>query len=131
MFRLSSNCRTIVVEPSELAEVISVTPAMRPNWRSRGVATADAIVSGLAPGSAAETWIVGNSTCGSGETGRNTYDRAPAIANASVRSVVPTGRRMNGSDRFMTRGLRRPESPARPGPHLATAVAPGGRTPGR
>ena len=60
----------ICVEPSELVEVISVTPAMRPNCRSSGVATADAIVSGLAPGSDAETWIVGNSTCGSGDTGR-------------------------------------------------------------
>ena len=52
-----------------LVEVISVTPAMRPNWRSSGVATADAIVSGLAPGKPAETVIVGKSTCGSGETG--------------------------------------------------------------
>jgi len=32
-----------------LDEVISVTPAMRPNCRSNGVATADAIVSGLRP----------------------------------------------------------------------------------
>ena len=47
-----------------------MTPAMRPNWRSSGVATADAIVSGLAPGRPAETEIVGNSTCGSGATGR-------------------------------------------------------------
>src|ERR1043165_1333811 len=53
MLRLKSNCRTIEVEPMELDEVISVTPAMRPNWRSRGVATAEAMVSGLAPGSLA------------------------------------------------------------------------------
>ena len=45
-------------------------PAMRPNWRSSGVATAEAIVSGLAPGSEAETEIVGKSICGSGETGK-------------------------------------------------------------
>ena len=32
-----------------------MTPAMRPNCRSSGVATAEAIVSGLAPGSEAET----------------------------------------------------------------------------
>ena len=41
------------VEPSWLDEVIWLMPAMRPNCRSSGVATADAIVSGLAPGSAA------------------------------------------------------------------------------
>ncbi len=59
------------VEPRPLVEVISVIPAMRPNWRSSGVATAEAIVSGLAPGSPELTLIVGNSTCGRGETGRN------------------------------------------------------------
>ena len=59
-----------VREQSELFEVICVTPAMRPNWRSSGVATDEAIVSGLAPGSPAETEMVGNSTCGSGATGR-------------------------------------------------------------
>ena len=35
-----------------------------------GVATLDAIVSGLAPGSCAETEMAGKSTCGSGATGR-------------------------------------------------------------
>ena len=54
----------MLVAPSELDEVISVTEAMRLNWRSSGVATADAIVSGLAPGRPAETEIVGKSTCG-------------------------------------------------------------------
>ena len=57
------------VVPSELVDVISVTPAMRPKRRSSGVATEDAIVSGLAPGSAALTLIVGKSTRGSGATG--------------------------------------------------------------
>ena len=57
------------VEPSPLVDVISVTPAMRPNWRSSGVATEEAMVSGLAPGSPACTLRVGNSTWGSGETG--------------------------------------------------------------
>ena len=42
---------------------------MRPKRRSSGVATDDAIVSGLAPGSAALTWMVGKSTRGSGATG--------------------------------------------------------------
>jgi hypothetical protein len=44
---------------------------MRLNWRSSGVATAEAMVSGLAPGRFADTCIVGKSTCGSGETGSN------------------------------------------------------------
>ncbi len=61
-FRERSNCSTICVLPRELVDVISVTPAIRPNCRSSGVATEEAIVSGLAPGRLAETWIVGNST---------------------------------------------------------------------
>jgi hypothetical protein len=69
--RFSSNCMVMDVDPSVLVDVISVSPAMRPNCRSSGVATDDAIVSGLAPGSPAETLIVGNSTSGSGDTGRN------------------------------------------------------------
>ncbi len=71
MFRLRSNCRVMFVDPRELDDVISVMPAMRPNWRSRGVATEEAMVSGLAPGNPADTWMVGNSTWGSGATGRN------------------------------------------------------------
>ena len=59
MSRERSNCSVIRVEPSELDDVISVTPAMRPSERSRGVATVAAIVSGLAPGSDACTEIVG------------------------------------------------------------------------
>ena len=42
----------IDVEPSVLVDVISVRPAMRPKRRSSGVATDEAIVSGLAPGQA-------------------------------------------------------------------------------
>jgi uncharacterized protein (DUF4213/DUF364 family) len=49
----------IRVELNELDDVISVTPAIRPNERSSGVATVAAIVSGLAPGSDACTEIVG------------------------------------------------------------------------
>ena len=57
------------VEPWRLFEEIAVTPAMLPSARSSGVATLAAIVSGLAPGNEAFTWIVGKSTCGSGATG--------------------------------------------------------------
>ncbi|CFU09182.1 Uncharacterised protein [Bordetella pertussis] len=37
--RLRSNCRVMRVDPCELREVISVTPAMLPSERSSGVAT--------------------------------------------------------------------------------------------
>ncbi len=50
------------VELKLLEEVISVTPAMWPNCRSRGVATEDAMISALAPGRLALTEIVGKST---------------------------------------------------------------------
>src|ERR1700733_11101580 len=89
------------VVPSELAEVISVTPAMCPNWRSSGVATDDAMISALPPGRLALTEIVGKSTCGSGETGSTLNAIAPATATATVNSVVATGRWMNGSEMFM------------------------------
>src|SRR5690349_24192208 len=90
-------------EPRLLDEVISVTTAMRPNCRSRGVATDDAMVSGLAPGSDAETEIVGKSTCGSGETGSSRNATAPESAMAAVSSVVATGLWMNGAEMLMRR----------------------------
>jgi hypothetical protein len=40
----------MVVEPCELLELIESTPAMVENSFSKGVATAEAMVSGLAPG---------------------------------------------------------------------------------
>src|SRR5438128_11485861 len=89
------------VDPRLLVDVISLMPAMRPNCRSSGVATDDAIVSGLAPGSRASTLIVGNSTCGNGATGNRKYAIAPASATATVSSVVPTGRRIKGEDRLI------------------------------
>src|ERR1700737_4476200 len=55
MLRLRLNCSVIEVAPRKLAEVIVSRPAMVENWRSIGVATAEAMVSGLAPGSDAET----------------------------------------------------------------------------
>ena len=67
--RLRSNCRTIEVFPSDEVEVIVVTPAMVENCRSRIEATEAAMVSGLAPGSWAVTWMVGNSTRGTAATG--------------------------------------------------------------
>src|SRR5262245_35046570 len=98
MGRSRSNCRTIVVLPRRLVDVISVTPAMRANWRSSGVATEAAMVSGLAPGSEACTWMTGNSTWGSGATGSRRYARMPDSVNAMASSEVAIGRRMNGPD---------------------------------
>src|ERR1019366_3859229 len=104
----------IEVLPSVLEEVISVTPAIWPNCRSRGVATDDAIMAALAPGKLALTEIVGKSTSGSGDTGRTSYATAPARAIATVSSVVATGRRMKGAEMFMLAlPVLRPRFPAR------------------
>ncbi len=70
MFRLRSNCSVISVLPSELEDDMLLMPAIVENSFSSGVATEDAITSGFAPGSAAETWIVGYSTAGRLLTGR-------------------------------------------------------------
>src|SRR5438270_2935119 len=101
MLRFKSNCNEILVDPSWLLDVIWVIPAIRPNWRSSGVATAEAIVSGLAPGKPAETLITGNSTCGNGATGRKLNANAPARSNAAASSEVAIGLRINGAETFI------------------------------
>ncbi|KAG1316792.1 hypothetical protein G6F62_013278 [Rhizopus arrhizus] len=103
MSRDRSNCKVTRVDPCELLEVISVTPAMLPSERSSGVATLEAIVSGLAPGRLADTEMVGMSTCGKGATGNRKNDNRPASTTARLSSVVATGRTMKGADRIMTR----------------------------
>jgi hypothetical protein len=50
--------------PSELAELIEVTPEISDNCRSSGAATDVAMVSAFAPGNFADIWTVGISTCG-------------------------------------------------------------------
>ena len=60
----------MLVLPIELTDVIESRPAIPVNWRSSGVATAEAIVAGLAPGRLAPTLIVGKSTVGRSLTGR-------------------------------------------------------------
>ena len=52
MLRFKSNCSVMLVLPCELVELIDVRPAIAENCFSSGSATAVAIVSGLAPGSA-------------------------------------------------------------------------------
>src|SRR6516225_2785589 len=96
------NCRLTRAEPSELADVISVTSAIWPRRRSSGPATVAATSAGLAPGKVACTEMVGMSTSGSGETGSLKNAMAPATTSPSESSVVATGRRMKGPDRFMT-----------------------------
>src|SRR5580693_2723111 len=111
MLRLRSNCIVTLVWPSVLVAVISETPAIRPNSRSSGVATDEAMISGLAPGSEAETLMVGKSTWGKGETGRKGKATMPAKATAAVSSVVAIGLLIKGADRFI---VKSPETAPRP-----------------
>src|SRR5687768_3483867 len=53
------NCSVNDVKPWVLLEVTSSSPLICMNWRSRGVATVLPIVSGLAPGYAALTTMIG------------------------------------------------------------------------
>ena len=59
MLRERLNCSVMFVDPCELEEVMASMPAIVANCFSSGVATAEAMVSGLAPGRLALTWIVG------------------------------------------------------------------------
>src|SRR5438132_5075846 len=95
------------VEPSELREVISFTPGISPSRRSSVAATVVAMVSGSAPGRLALTLMVGKSTVGMLATGRKRYATTPTSMSPMARSTVPTGRRIAGSQMFMTL-LRRP-----------------------
>ena len=110
MFRSSVNWRVICVRPRIDDEVIESRPAIVVNCRSSGVATAEAIVSGLAPGRRAITWIVGKSTFGRSDTGRSRYPMIPKTRIAVMTSVVMTGRRTKSADRF-TAWPRPPASP--------------------
>src|SRR6266545_3554836 len=56
------------------------------------------MVSGLAPGRTAWTWITGNSTWGRGATGSWRYAMMPASRSPTARSEVPIGRRMKGAE---------------------------------
>ena len=66
---------------------------MAPRWRSSGVATAEDIVSGLAPGRLAETLMVGMSMFGIGATGSSDKAPMPDSANPMASRVVAIGRR--------------------------------------
>src|SRR3954467_3425134 len=95
MLRSSANWIVIEVDPRFEIDVMLSMPAIVENCFSSGVATAAAIVSGLAPGSDAETWIVGKSTVGKSLTGSLRYDEMPKKRIPIMTSAVITGRRMN------------------------------------
>ena len=69
MLRLSTNCSVICVVPWPEVEEIWSMPVIVENSRSIGSATEVAMVSGLAPGSWAQTVMTGKSTRGTAATG--------------------------------------------------------------
>ncbi|MNV35575.1 hypothetical protein D3C71_1270230 [compost metagenome] len=101
MSRSRSNCRITRVDPWLERLLMVLTPAIAPKERSSGVATVEAITSGLAPGRLACTTITGKSICGSGDTGSRPKLTPPSSMIARLSSMVATGRLMKGPDRFM------------------------------
>jgi len=97
---------------------------MLPKARSSGVATVEAMTSGLAPARLADTTITGKSICGSGDTGNRPKLTPPSSITATLSSMVATERRMKGADRFMP-------TPAVQRPVPCASGAPGGRSTGR
>src|SRR5215467_4809312 len=98
ILRDRSNCSVIEVTPTPLNDVIWLSDGIEVNCCSSGVATADAIVLGLAPGYCALLLIVGKSTLGTAATGSRLYAPMPNTRTPSINSEVPIGRRMNGSE---------------------------------
>jgi hypothetical protein len=92
----------ICVRPRELVELIESSPAMVEKFFSSGVATEDAMVSGLAPGRLALTVMVGKSTVGRSLTGSDLYPMMPNIKIPIMTRVVVTGLRMKSAEMFMT-----------------------------
>ena len=92
----------IDVVPWPLIDVMVSMPAMVENCFSSGVATAEAMVSGLAPGSCAVTCMVGKSMLGNWLTGSRRKPASPKITIAAMTRMVMTGRRTNSSAIFTT-----------------------------
>ena len=69
MSRSNANCKVICVLPKVLVDDMESMEAIVESCFSKGVATAEAMVSGLAPGKLADTLMVGKSTLGSSATG--------------------------------------------------------------
>ena len=93
----------MLVPPKVLDDVMASSPAIVENCFSSGVATAAAIVCGLAPGNPADTEIVGKSTFGRSLTGRRRYAISPNMRMPSMTSVVATGRRMKSPEMLTAR----------------------------
>jgi hypothetical protein len=70
------------------------------NWRSSGVATAEAMVAGSAPGKLAETFRVGKSTVGRSLTDNARYETTPNKAIPSIKRLVAIGLRIKISEMF-------------------------------
>src|SRR5262249_147312 len=98
-----SNCSVMLVLPRPLVDVIWARPGIAVNCCSSGVATDDAMVSGLAPGNCADTWMVGKSTVGRPATGRSSYLPLPNTRMPAISRDVPIGRRMKVSEIFIGR----------------------------
>ncbi len=103
--RLRLNWMVILVLPRTFVEVIESMPAIVENCFSNGVATDDAMVSGLAPGSDAFTWMVGKSTFGRSLTGKSLYAKTPKMTIAAMTNVVMMGRLMNPPEIVIVRFL--------------------------
>src|SRR5579864_2869542 len=98
MLRDRSNWSVIEVTPTPLHEVIWLSEGIVVKCCSSGVASAEAIVFGLAPGYCAVTVIVGKSTFGTAATGNKLYAPIPNTKTPIIKSEVAIGRRINGSD---------------------------------
>src|SRR4029079_12316106 len=111
--RSSVDCIVIDIQPRPDDDVMLSMPAIVENCFSSGVATADAIVSGLAPGRLAFTVIVGKSTVGKSLTGRRRYAVIPKNRMPAITRTVVTGRRINSSEKFISPSpLSPPTQPA-------------------
>jgi hypothetical protein len=93
------------VLPWVFDEDITSRPSIVENCFSSGVATAEAIVSGLAPGRLAKTWITEKSTLGRSLTGSLGYEITPNRRIDTMTSVVITGLRMKISEMFTAASL--------------------------
>src|SRR5690348_12299637 len=99
--RSRSNSMTIDVLPWVLVALMVVMPSIVVNCLMRGVATDFAMVSGDAPGSDAETLMVGKSVRGSAATGSSPKANSPPIMSAIDINNVATGRLMQNSETFI------------------------------
>src|SRR5256714_11524123 len=98
MLRSRVNWSVMLVLPRLDEDVIWSTPAIVENCFSSGVATADAMVSGLAPGRLALTVMVGKSTFGRLLTASSREAMRPNTRIPGMTSVVLTGPLLSSSE---------------------------------